>query len=68
LLLAALEQMIVATALPSPQVLLFDEPVNGLDPEGILWVRDGNRGRAAPAEDVRSPDPAGLRSQRKESP
>ncbi|MGW2848582.1 ABC transporter ATP-binding protein, partial [Streptomyces sp. NPDC001274] len=23
-----------------PQVLLFDEPVNGLDPEGILWVRN----------------------------
>ncbi|MGK5559362.1 ABC transporter ATP-binding protein, partial [Actinomadura kijaniata] len=21
-------------------VLLFDEPVNGLDPEGILWVRN----------------------------
>ena len=22
-----------------PQILLFDEPVNGLDPEGILWIR-----------------------------
>lgn len=25
--------------LGDPPVLLFDEPVNGLDPEGILWIR-----------------------------
>ena len=25
--------------LGDPKVLLFDEPVNGLDPEGILWIR-----------------------------
>lgn len=25
--------------LGDPKVLLFDEPVNGLDPEGIVWVR-----------------------------
>ena len=30
----------IATALlGDPPTLLFDEPVNGLDPEGILWVR-----------------------------
>src|SRR3984957_2667727 len=24
----------------APAILIFDEPVNGLDPEGILWIRN----------------------------
>jgi ABC-2 type transport system ATP-binding protein len=31
----------IATALlGDPSILLFDEPVNGLDPEGIVWIRN----------------------------
>jgi len=31
---------IAGALLGDPPILLFDEPVNGLDPEGILWIRN----------------------------
>jgi ABC-2 type transport system ATP-binding protein len=31
---------IASALLGNPRVVMFDEPVNGLDPEGILWVRN----------------------------
>jgi ABC-2 type transport system ATP-binding protein len=43
---------IAATMLGDPQVLLFDEPVNGLDPEGILWIRNFMRSLAAEGRTV----------------
>jgi ABC-2 type transport system ATP-binding protein len=38
---------IAGTLLADPPVLVFDEPANGLDPEGIRWMRDLLRGHAA---------------------
>jgi ABC-2 type transport system ATP-binding protein len=38
---------IAAALLGDPGVLLFDEPVNGLDPEGIRWIRGLLRALAA---------------------
>ena len=38
---------IAAALLGDPPVLMFDEPVNGLDPEGVRWIRGFLRGLAA---------------------
>ena len=35
-----------------PEVLMFDEPVNGLDPEGILWIRGLMKSLAAEGRTV----------------
>jgi ABC-2 type transport system ATP-binding protein len=43
---------IAAALLGEPGVLLFDEPVNGLDPEGILWIRHLMRALAAEGRTV----------------
>jgi ABC-2 type transport system ATP-binding protein len=43
---------VAAALLGDPGVLLFDEPVNGLDPEGIRWIRELMRGLAAEGRTV----------------
>ena len=43
---------IAAALLGDPQILMFDEPVNGLDPEGILWIRNLMRSLAAEGRTV----------------
>jgi ABC-2 type transport system ATP-binding protein len=43
---------IAAALLGDPQILMFDEPVNGLDPEGILWIRNIMKALAAEGRTV----------------
>jgi ABC-2 type transport system ATP-binding protein len=43
---------IAAALLGDPPVLMFDEPVNGLDPEGVLWVRNLLKSLAAKGRTV----------------
>jgi ABC-2 type transport system ATP-binding protein len=43
---------IAGALLGDPAVLMFDEPVNGLDPEGILWIRNLMKALAAEGRTV----------------
>lgn len=43
---------IAAALLGDPAIVMLDEPVNGLDPEGILWIRDLLRQLAAKGRTV----------------
>jgi ABC-2 type transport system ATP-binding protein len=43
---------IAAALLGDPGVLMFDEPINGLDPEGIIWVRQLMRSLAGEGRTV----------------
>jgi ABC-2 type transport system ATP-binding protein len=43
---------LAATLLGDPQVLILDEPANGLDPQGIRWLRDFLRSMAAEGRTV----------------
>jgi ABC-2 type transport system ATP-binding protein len=43
---------IASALLGDPSVIVLDEPVNGLDPEGVLWVRNLLKGLAAEGRTV----------------
>jgi len=43
---------IASAMLGDPRVVVLDEPVNGLDPEGVLWIRNLLKGLAAEGRTV----------------
>jgi ABC-2 type transport system ATP-binding protein len=43
---------IASALLGDPSILILDEPANGLDPEGILWIRNLLKGLAAEGRTV----------------
>jgi ABC-2 type transport system ATP-binding protein len=43
---------IASALLANPRIVMLDEPINGLDPEGILWVRNLLKGLAAEGKTV----------------
>ena len=43
---------IAAALLGDPETLMFDEPINGLDPDGILWIRNLMKSLAAQGRTV----------------
>jgi ABC-2 type transport system ATP-binding protein len=43
---------IAAALLGDPDTLMFDEPINGLDPDGILWIRNLMKSLAAQGRTV----------------
>ncbi len=43
---------VAAALIGDPEVVVLDEPVNGLDPEGVIWIRTFVRGLAAEGRTV----------------
>ena len=43
---------IAAALLADPKILILDEPVNGLDPEGVIWIRELLKALAADGRTV----------------